>query len=219
VILALMGLGIGTVVGEMAGMSYFVFLGPGLLASYVMFAPAFESTWNTYIRMTVRRLYDAIIVTPLTIEDVVTGEILWGATRGVMMAVVIMVVLVAFGLVRSPMAVLVFPVAALEAFMVAAMSMCYVAIAPSTNSLNFYFSLIIYPMFFMSGVFFPVEDLPPGVRPVAWLLPLTHAVHLTRGLATGRFDGSMAASLLLIAVLGAGFYVLALRLMRRRLIK
>ena len=219
VILAVMGLGIGKVVDEIEGESYLEFIGPGVLAAYVMFAPAFENSWSSYMRMAVRRVYDAIIVTPLNIEEVITGEILWGTTRAVIMGTVILVILAAMGLVGSPLAVLVLPMAALQGFMFASLSMAYTAKAPSVNAFNYFFSLFIYPMFFLSGVFFPLEELPVALQRFAWVLPLTPAVHLSRHL----LDGDLVLSMLW-ATLGMGgaavfFYYLALTLMRRRLIR
>ena len=218
-ILGLMGLGIGTVITKVEGLSYFEFLGPGLLASYVMFAPAFESSWGAYFRMSVKRLYDAMIVTPLNIEDVITGEILWGMTRGVMVGGIVFAIMLLFRLVPSPLAVLVLPFSAYFGFMIAAMSMSYAAVCSSVNSLNYYVSLFIYPMFFLSGVFFPVDDLPRPLQLLAWCTPLTHAVHITRNLMTGHLEVSMLWSLLVIGAMALFFYQLALRLMRRRLIK
>ncbi len=218
-ILGLMGLGIGTVVTDLEGLTYFEFLGPGLLVSYVMFAPAFESSWGAYFRMSVKRLYDAMIVTPLSIEDVITGEILWGTTRGVMIGGIVFVIMLLFQMVPSPLAILVLPLCAYFGFMIASMSMSYAAVCSTVNSLNYYVSLFIYPMFFLSGVFFPVADLPRPLQLLAWCMPLTHAVHIARNLMTGHLDVSMVGSMLVIGAMGLFFYQLALRLMRRRLIK
>lgn len=219
VILLIMGLGIGQVVEEVEGQSYLEFIGPGVLAAYVMFAPAFENSWGSYVRMAVRRIYDAMIVTPLSIEDVITGEILWGTTRAIMISVVILIILSAMGMVASPLAALVLPLAALQGFMFASLSMTYTALAPSVNSFNYFYSLFIYPMFFFSGVFFPLEQLPDPVERFAWVLPLTPAVHLARNLLEGHLLPSMLWSVLAMAGAAAGFYYLSLVLMRRRLIR
>ena len=219
VILLIMGVGIGKVVEEVEGQSYLDFVGPGVLAAYVMFAPAFENSWGSYVRMAVRRIYDAMIVTPLSIEDVITGEILWGTTRAVMMGVLVLVILSAMGMVSSTLAVLVLPLAALQGFLFASLSMTYAAKAPSMNSFNYFFSLFIYPMFFFSGIFYPLEQLPDPVERFAWVLPLTPAVHVTRNLLEGNLLPSMLWSVLAMAGAAAAFYYLALVLMRRRLIR
>ncbi len=218
VILAVSGLGIGQVVDEVDGRTYLDFIGPGILGAYVMFAPVFENSWGSYIRMAVRRIYDAIIVTPLSIEDVITGEILWGMTRAFFMGALILVILAALGTIESLWAILILPFALIQGFMFGSLSMAYTAKAPSVNAFNFFFSLFVYPMFFFSGVFFPTSELPDGLREFSWALPLTSAVHISRGLVTGELVWSMLWSFL--GILGAGvfFYYLALRLMRNRLI-
>lgn len=217
--LAAMGVGVGSVVGEVNGESYFDFIAPGVLAAYVMFSPVFENSWGSYVRMAVRRMYDAIIATPLTIEDVITGEILWGTTRAVMIGAVILVILAAAGLATSPLAVLVLPFAALEGFLFASLAMTFTAKAPSVNAFNYFYSLFVYPMYFFSGVFFPLDALPDAAQRFAWLLPLTPAVHVTRGLLGGRLTLSMLWSVLTIGGAAVGFYLLSLRLMRERLIR
>ena len=218
VILTVSGLGIGQLVETVDGRSYLHFIGPGILAAYVMFAPTFENSWGSYIRMAVRRIYDAIIATPLSIEDVITGEILWGITRALIMGTLILAILAVIGAVESAWAVLVLPFTLLQGFLFASLAMTYTSLAPSVNSFNFFFSLFVFPMFFFAGVFFPTSELPDGVREFSWVLPLTPAVHVMRGLVTGELAWSMLWSVLGMAGAGMMFYYLALRLMRRRLI-
>ena len=101
VILTVSGIGLGQLIDDVDGRSYLHFIGPGILGAYVMFAPTFENSWGSYIRMAVRRIYDAIIATPLSIEDVITGEILWGITRALIMGTLILVILAVIGAVES----------------------------------------------------------------------------------------------------------------------
>ncbi len=219
VILAVMGVGIGKVVDDVQGQTYLEYIGPGILAAYVMFAPAFENSWSAYVRMAVRKTYDAIIATPLSIEDVITGEILWGTTRAVIVGSIILVILAGLGVVNSPLALLVLPMAVLQGFLFGSLSMAYTAKAPSVNAFNFFYSLFVYPMFFFSGVFFPLEELPTALQRFAWFLPLTPGVHVTRHLFQGELVLSMLWSVLGMAGAAGGFYYLSLVLMRRRLVR
>jgi lipooligosaccharide transport system permease protein len=75
-------------------------------------------------------------------------------------------------------------------------------------------------MFLFSGTFFPIEQLPELIRPLAWLTPLFHGVALTRALALGRdldpvVIGIHVAVLLALIAVGTA---LALRTFQRRLI-
>ena len=218
VILGVMGLGLGRVVQDLEGQSYLEFIGPGVLAAYVMFAAVFENSWNSYVRMEVRRTFDAIIATPLSIEDVITGEILWGTTRALITGTVILVVLTVIGVVQSPTAILILPMAALQGFLFGSLAMTYTSKVPSVNAFNYLFSVFIYPMFMLSGVFFPLEELPRALQIVAWFLPLTPAVRVSQGLISGDMELIMLWSVLLMVAEALFFYSLALRFMRKRLI-
>ena len=108
-ILLAMGLGLGTYVVLDEGQRYIEFIAPGIVAAYAMFSASFECTYGSFVRMKFQKTYDAIIATPLNLEDVVAGEIFWGATRSLLTACAILVIAAAFGLVNSPWALLVLP--------------------------------------------------------------------------------------------------------------
>ena len=95
VILA-MGLGLGAYVGRIDGQEYIAYLLPGIIMSYGMFSASFECTYGSFYRMEERKTYDAIIATPLNVEDVIAGEILWGATRSMVTGIIILVIGVQF---------------------------------------------------------------------------------------------------------------------------
>lgn len=219
IILAAMGVGLGSFVGPVNGQSYLSFIAPGIVAAYAMFGASFECTYGSFLRMEVQRTFDAIIATPLEVEDVIAGEILWGTTRAVLSALVLLVVLAVFGLVDSPWAILVPLAAALIGFIFASLSMACTAIVPSIHDFSYYFTLFETPMFFFSGVFFPLSSLPEPVRWLAWVLPLTHGVNLVRAPLQGALTWGLLVDLAWLIVVAGGAFWLALVLMRRRLIR
>ncbi|MBI2846901.1 MAG: ABC transporter permease [Chloroflexi bacterium] len=219
IILAAMGFGLGGLVGKVNGQSYLAFVAPGVLASYVMFAAAFECTYGTYVRMERQRTFDAIIVTPLSIEDVITGEILWGATRSFLTACAILVVILIFGLVPSPYAAIIPVLAILEGLMFSSISVFFTSLAPSIYFFNYFFTLFITPMFFFSGVFFPISRLPEVIQTMTWMLPLTPAAHAMRELLWGQWSWGVFAAMAWILGVTLVFFYLSLIFMRRRLIK
>ncbi|MBI2958484.1 MAG: ABC transporter permease, partial [Chloroflexi bacterium] len=194
-VLLAMGLGLGGFVGSVNGGSYIQFIAPGIIASYAMFSPTFECTYASYVRMHYQRTYDAIIATPLNVDDVIAGEIFWGTTRAVMTAVVILAVVVAFGLVSSPWALLVPFLAALEGLLFASIAMFYTSLVRSIYTFNYYFTLVVTPMFFFGEVFFPLSSFPPAVQQFAWVVPLTWVSKLMRGLTSGTFYPALWLSL------------------------
>jgi len=131
---------------------------------------------------------------------------------------VILLVLFVLGLVASPWALLVPPVLAVSGVLFAEVSLIWTGLFPNIESFNYFFSLIMTPLFLFSGVFFPLDGLPPLMRELAWGSPLTHVVNLTRGLVLGHLAG-LWGDLLWVVVLTAALLPLPLRLMRRLVLK
>ena len=214
-----LGVGLGGLVELDSGQSYIEFIAPGLLAVWPMWSASAECGWGSFFRMENQRTFDAIVATPVSIEDVITGEILWGATRALISTAYILVVISAWGLVDSPLAVLVLPAAVIPGIMFASISLSYTSVAWSISSLNYFFAVFITPMFWLAGVFFPVERLPGWAQTAAWWLPATHAVKVYRALTSGELGWSHLGDVVWMVVVAAAFYVIALYSMRRRLVK
>ena len=219
VVLGAMGLGLGAYVTLSGDTSYVKFIGPGIIGGYSLFAAFFECTYGSYQRMAIRGLYEAMISTPLSIEDVITGEVLWGATRSLFSATVILFVLSLMGFVDSPLAIFIPPLAFLGGILFSSMALLVTAHAPSFWTFNYAITMGVMPMYFFGGVFFPLERYPDIVREVAWIIPLTPYVAVVRELVTGNLSMTSVYSLLYLTVLGVGFYYLAVARMKARLIR
>ena len=217
IILLAMGLGLGAYVGLVDGQKYIEFIAPGIIVSYAMFSASFECTYGSFVRMEYQKTYDAIIATPLNVEDVTAGEIFWGATRSLMTGTGILAIAAAFQLVHSPWALLIPPLAFLEGIMFASLALLFTSIVPAIYSFNYYFTLFITPMFFFSGVFFPLSSFPEIVQRLSWIAPLTPVVRLSRALVSGDLQLDLLWSLAIIVVLALLFFSVSLVTMRRRL--
>ena len=201
------------------GVSYLQFIAPGIVATSAMWGASFECLYGSFVRMEYQKTYDAMIATPVSVEDVITGEILWGATRAVLGSFAVFCVVAVLGLLNFPTAIGILFVAALAGFAFAAISFAFTAISPSMYFFNYYVTLGLTPMFLFSGVFYPINTLPTWAQQLSWFLPLTHAVLPSRMLAVGQIDASILIDMIWLVVLGAvGFYA-SLVLMKRRLIK
>jgi len=219
VMLTAMSFGLGGYVGEIQGVSYGSFVAPGVLVAYAMFHSAFEATFGSYMRMETHRIYDGIIATPVNVDELVLGDASWAATRSLLAAVAVLLIATLFGLIHSPWALLTLPVAFLTGVVFAAMALMLVGVAPSIGTLNNFFTIFITPMFFFSGIFFPLDRFPDLLEKVTWLLPLTHAAYVSRGLTLGNLSWTMALSGLVLVAYAVVTLPIAVRLMRRRLIK
>jgi lipooligosaccharide transport system permease protein len=213
------GLGLSRFIGKVDGMPYINYIAPGLLVATAMNASSFECTFGSFTRMSTQKSYDAIIVTPVNIEEVAAGDILWGATKGFISAMVMLPVLLLFGLMGSPWMALSPALYLLEGLMFSAMALIVTAFVPSYDYYAYYFSLVISPMFFFSGIFFPLSSMPAWVGKLAWFFPLTHAVNIARALAMGSLHIGLLADVAWMAVFTLICAWIAVKLIKRRLIK
>jgi lipooligosaccharide transport system permease protein len=215
-----LGVGLGGFIQAVEGMPYINFIAPALVAISIMNGSFFECTYGSFVRMYFQKTFDAIIATPVSVEEVIAGELMWGATRATINSTTVLVVIAAFGLISSPLFLLVPLVAFLSGLMFASIAMCFTAIAPDIDFFNYPAFLLVTPMFLLSGTFFPLSQLPPLVQTAAQIfLPLTHVVNLTRGLVLGRTEVFLLLSLVWIVVVTLVFFVLSINLMKKRLIK
>ncbi|MDO8874172.1 MAG: ABC transporter permease [Methanoregula sp.] len=213
------GMGIGSYVKEIDGIPYINFIAPAILAIAVMNSAFFECTYGSYVRMYYQKSFDAMIATPLSIEDVIAGEILWGATRSVIYVIIMLPVLAAFGVISFPSALLAVPLAFLGGLMFAGIAMCFTAITPGIDTLNYPSFLFITPMALFSGTFFPLTLLPVGLQYFALaILPLTHLVAIMRMFTLPAFSLTILLHLAWIMAATAIFCIVAINLMRKRLI-
>ena len=216
-VLLAMGLGLGAYVGMVDGQKYIEYIVPGIIASYGMFSASFECTYGSFYRMEERKVYDSIIATPLSVEDVIAGEIFWGATRSLVTGSGILVIAAAFQLVHSPWALLIPIVSFLGGVLFSSIAIFYTSLVPSFYSFNYYFTLFMTPMFFFSGVFFPLTNFPKIVQNISVIIPLTPVVRLARALVWGEFHPDLLLSLAIIIGLSILFFSISLVTMRRRL--
>lgn len=217
--LAAFGFGLGAYVQPMEGVSYVKYLAPGLIASSAMFATAYECTYGIYIRMEFQKAYQAIVATPAGVDDVVMGDMLFGAFKSVLYGFVILLVIAAIGLVSSPWALLIPPVLALSGLLFAAVSATWTGLVPNIDSFNYFFSLIMTPLFLLSGVFFPLTDMPALVQKIAWISPLYHLVNITRGLVSGTIGIYLLADVVWLLIAAILIIPLPIFLLRRLIIK
>ena len=218
-----LGLGLGKFVELESGQDYIQFITPGVMAAFPMWGTIAEAGWASYNRMENQKTYAAMIATPVSIDDVITGEVIWAATKGGISAVYIVAVALLltpfWGLVESPLVVFVLPVAFLAGLMFGAMALLATSFVSSVSQLAYFVSIVIMPMFWIGGVFFPLEEMGEGIRIVSWFMPLSHVVDIQRGFVTGDLDWSMLVSFAWIVVATLVLYRAVLWSMRRRLIK
>jgi lipooligosaccharide transport system permease protein len=214
-----MGLGLGRYLSSVQGVKYIDFIAPGLVATSAMFGTSFEVTFNCFVKMQFGRVYEAATATPLSIEDVGLGELMWGTTRATIYGVVFFLIAALFGIVHSGMAVFVPIAVVLIGLMFSVIGLAFTAVIPLIDYFTYYWTLFITPMFMFAGIFFPLNRLPDWIHVLAWFMPLYHAVNLVRALTLTGDAGSALASAAWVVVLTGGLLVLPLNLLHRRLVR
>ncbi len=213
-----LGFGLGRFIGEMDGIDYFAFLASGLIASSAMTSASYEGIYSAYTRMVPQKTYDGMLATPLEVDDIVAGEMLWCATKGCISGASILIVATALGAVASAQALLCIPLLLLIGLAFAGPALAMSAVSPSYDFFSYYITLVITPMFILCGVFYPIGSLPEAVQHAVQALPLTHAVALVRPLATGAPVEHPIAHLAALAGFAAAGFYLSVALVRRRFI-
>ncbi|HSA90318.1 MAG TPA: ABC transporter permease [Burkholderiales bacterium] len=211
-----LGYGLGALLPSVQGMSYIAFFAAGQLCTATMFTASFESMFSGFARMHGQKTWDAILHAPLTIDDIVAGEIVWAASKAWLTGSTILGVAVVFGLASSPWVLLALPAAFLVGLAFAGAGLIMCVLARGWDFFSYYMTLVMTPMMMISGVFFPAEQLPAPLVAVARALPLYHGVQIVRPLiAGGAPPGLWLHVAVLLAYAAAGFAA-AIYFARRR---
>ncbi|MGB8517584.1 MAG: ABC transporter permease [Gallionella sp.] len=212
-----LGYGLGGMLPNIDGISYITFLAAGTVCYSTMNSASFEALYSGLARMHEQRTWEAILNTPITLDDIVFSEMVWAASKSLLSGLAVLAVIWLMGLTHSPLSLWIIPLAFLVGLCFASLGLIMTALAPGYDFFMYYFTLVITPMVILCGVFFPVTQLPLWLQSVSAWLPLTHAIDLARPLLTNTVPANFAGHIaVLFAYALTGFYV-ALVLFRRRL--
>jgi lipooligosaccharide transport system permease protein len=200
-------------------MGFTQFYAPAVVAITTMWQAFMETSYNSFVRMFYQKTYDAMLATPLSLEEIIVAEIVWGATRSVIAATLVLSVVATLGYAPSPQALAAIPIAFLGGLAFGAMGMATTSVTASIDMFNLPLFLVITPMFLFSGTFFPVDALPAWAAGIAAILPLYHLVELMRAACLGQLTAASWGNAAVLAVYFVLFLPLALAGMRRRLIR
>lgn len=211
-----MGSGIGALIGTVDGptgpVAYAAYIAPGLLATSAMNGAIYDSTINVFFKLRYAKTYDAMLATSLGPMDVALGEIGWALGRGAIYAISFELVMLAMGLVHSPLAVLVVPAALLIALGFAAVGMAIVTWVKTFQHLD-WITFALMPMFLFSTTFYPLAVYPRPVQIIVECLPLYHGIEIMRALTLGAVNGATLGHLgYFVLMATAGIVITARRL-------
>ncbi|MEJ5365825.1 MAG: ABC transporter permease [Desulfosoma sp.] len=220
---AAFGLGLSGFIGEVPyggrHFDYPTFIAPGLVATAMMNNAFFETTYASFVRMYYQKTFDGMLATPLSLEEIMIGEIAWAATKSVVAACLMSGVLAVLGLVKPWSIVAIVPTAFLGGVAFGAVGLWITGLTPHIEMFNLPVFLLVTPMFLFSGTFFPVSTLPAWAGAAARAFPLYHLVELCRRMQMGAGEYPAWGSAAYLVVFAALFTVFAVRAMKRRLIR
>jgi len=214
-----LGYGIGSLIGEVGGMSYVAFIGTGMVCQSAMFTASFEGMYSAFSRMHVQRTWEGIINAPVSLDDVMMAEWLWAGAKSVMSTTAILAVIMILGYGHTWLAVWILPLGFLVGLTFGAAGLVMNALAPNYDFFTYFFTLVLTPMLLFSGVYFPVEQMPAWLAGIANFLPLKHAIDIARPLMLARVPDNILLHIAVLLFYAALAYYVALVLTRRRLLK
>ncbi|MEO8310874.1 MAG: ABC transporter permease [Caldimonas sp.] len=210
------GYGVGSLIGQIDGLPYIEYLASGSVAVSAALAATFEALYSAYSRMAVQKTWDSILNAPIALDDIVFAEMLWAAIKALFSCAAILVVIFLLGISRAPSMLLALPVLGLAGVTFASLALIFNALAKGYDFFTYYFTLVVTPMTFLSGVYFPIAQMPPWLQGIAQVLPLKAAVDLVRPLVLGNIPADPLGPLLILTGYACSGYYLALVLTRRR---
>jgi len=210
------GYGVGSLIGTVADMPYVQYLASGSVAASCALAATFEGLYSAYSRMAVQKTWDSILNAPVALDDIVFAEMLWAAIKGLFSCTAILIVIWVLGISRAPTMLVALPVLGLVGITFASIALVFNAVAQGYDFFTYYFTLVLTPMTFLSGVYFPMTQMPGWLQAVAQVLPLTAAVELVRPLVLGEMPTDVTRHVFVLLAYAAAGYYLALVLTRRR---
>ena len=211
------GFGFGALIEEVEGVRYIAYLAGGTICYSTMMSASFEALYSGFARMHVQRTREGILNAPVSLEDVVFAEWVWAASKSFLSGTAVLLVAIALGLAQSWTMVLILPLAFLIGLTFAGMGLVMTAMAKSYDFFMYWFTLVLTPMMLLSGVFYPLANMPGWLQAIANALPLTHAVALGRPLLLGRWPEAPLLHVAVLAAYGIAGFLIALAMFRRRL--
>ncbi|MDF2875222.1 MAG: yadH [Sporomusa sp.] len=216
--LTAMGYGLGTFVQDINGLSYIQYIAPGMVASSAMFAASFECTYGSFIRLHYQKTFQAMLAGPVTVRDIVAGDIMYATFKSTLFGLVILTVITVLGQVQSWWALLIPLFLIIPGLTFSLLAICYTGITDNIDKFNYYVTLFLTPSYLFSGVFFPINSMPAWAQMLAWFNPIYHSVEVCRAMALGNINPGLLVHAGVLLAVALVFMPLSVRLLTKRLI-
>ncbi len=183
------GVGVGALVGDITAqgqhLSYRRFIFSGIISQTLLVQGFYEGGFGAFVRMYYQKIFQAIAITPITLSEVLWGELLWDTTKALVAAEVVALIGVVIGDFQPYCLLVLPPVSLLAGLLFSAIGLTSAGYSRSIDELSYPQYLLVIPMFFFCGTFYPIENLPAALQKVAWIFPLTSVNAIVRNLTLG----------------------------------
>ena len=211
-----LGYGLGSFIDEINDISYIAFIATGTVCYGTLNSATFEILYSTFSRMHVQKSWDAILITPVRMIDIVNGEILWATTKSVLSGSAIMLVMFALNILNLKQMFFIFPLIILIGVTFSCMGFVITSVSKSYDFFMYYFTLVITPMLLISGVFFPTEKMPIIIQKVSEFLPLKNAIDIVRFIVFDQ-SSNLLKNFFILILISLVCYILTIKILRKRL--
>ena len=211
-----LGYGLGSFIDEINNISYIAFIATGTVCYGTLNSATFEILYSTFSRMHVQKSWDAILITPVRMIDIVNGEILWATTKSVLSGSAIMLVMFALNILNLKQMFFIFPLLILIGITFSCMGFVITSVSKSYDFFMYYFTLVITPMLLISGVFFPTEKMPIIIQNVSEFLPLKNAIDIVRFIVFDQ-SSNLLKNFFILILISLVCYILTIKILRKRL--
>ena len=211
-----LGYGLGSFIDEINNISYIAFIATGTVCYGTLNSATFEILYSTFSRMHVQKSWDAILITPVRMIDIVNGEILWATTKSVLSGSAIMLVMFALNILSLKQMFFIFPLIILIGITFSCMGFVITSVSKSYDFFMYYFTLVITPMLLISGVFFPTEKMPIIIQKVSEFLPLKNAIDIVRCIVFDQ-SSNLLKNFFILILISLVCYILTIKILRKRL--
>ena len=211
-----LGYGLGSFIDEINNISYIAFIATGTVCYGTLNSATFEILYSTFSRMHVQKSWDAILITPVRMIDIVNGEILWATTKSVLSGSAIMLVMFALNILNLKQMFFIFPLIILIGVTFSCMGFVITSVSKSYDFFMYYFTLVITPMLLISGVFFPTEKMPIIIQEVSEFLPLKNAIDIVRFIVFDQ-SSNLLKNFFILILISLVCYILTIKILRKRL--
>ena len=211
-----LGYGLGSFIDEINNISYIAFIATGTVCYGTLNSATFEILYSTFSRMHVQKSWDAILITPVRMIDIVNGEILWATTKSVLSGSAIMLVMFALNILNLKQMFFIFPLIILIGVTFSCMGFVITSVSKSYDFFMYYFTLVITPMLLISGVFFPTEKMPIIIQQVSEFLPLKNAIDIVRFIVFDQ-SSNLLKNFFILILISLVCYILTIKILRKRL--